>query len=63
MTRYRADAETEGQPTEVNLHIARGHSERSDGNPDFVVTVGIHPSDVDESDDIDTMLAGVEHPE
>ena len=63
VTRYRADAETEGQSTEVNLHIARGRSERSDGDPDFVVTVGVHPADVDESDDIDTMLAGVGHPE
>ena len=44
VTRYRADAETEGQSTDVNLHIARGRSERSDDNPDFVVTVGIHPS-------------------
>ena len=63
MTRYRADAETEGQPTEGNLHIAQGRSERSDGNPDFVVTVGIHPSDVGESDNIDRLNAGVEHPE
>ena len=63
VTRYRADAETEGQPTEVNLHIARGRSERSDGDPDFVVTVGVHPADVDESDNIDRLNAGVEHPE
>jgi hypothetical protein len=63
VTRYRADAETEGQPTEVNLHIAQGRSERSDGDPDFVVTVGIHPADVDESDNVDRLNAGVEHPE
>ena len=63
VTRYRADAETEGQSTEVNLHIARGRSERSDGDPDFVVTVGVHPSDVDESDTVDRLNAGVEHPE
>ena len=63
MTRYRADAETEGQPTEVNLHVARGRSERSDGDPDSVVTVGVHPADVDESDTVDRLNAGVEHPE
>ncbi len=62
VTRYRADAETEGKSTEVNLHIAQGRSERSDGDPDFVVTVGVHPSDIDESDDIDRMMGGVEHP-
>lgn len=43
VTRYRADAETEGQPTEVNLHVARGRNERSDGDPDFVITVASTP--------------------
>lgn len=60
--RYRADAETEGESTEVNLHIAKGENERSDGDRDFVVTVGVHPSDIDERDRIDTMLAGAAHP-
>ena len=43
VTRYRADAETGGQPTEVNLHVARGRNERSDGDPDFVITVASTP--------------------
>lgn len=62
VSRYEADAETQGESTRVNLHIARAKSERSDGDPDFVVTVGVHPSDVDERDNVDRMLAGVEHP-
>ncbi len=60
--RYRADAETEGRSGEVHLHIARGESQRSEGNTDFVVCVGLNPSDIDERGRIDRLLAGVEHP-
>jgi hypothetical protein len=59
--RYEADAETEGQSTTVNLHIAKGESERSDGG-DFIVTVGVHPADIDERENVDRLLAGVRHP-
>jgi hypothetical protein len=60
--RYEADAETGETSTKVNLHVAKGRSERSDGGPDFIVTVGVHPSDVDEQDNVDRMNEGVEHP-
>jgi len=63
VSRYRADAETEGQSTEVHLHIAKGESQRSGGDgTDIVVCLGVNPSDVDERDRIDRLLAGVEHP-
>jgi hypothetical protein len=60
--RYRADAETEGESTEVHLHIAQGESKRNEADTDIVVCVGINPSDIDERDRIDRLLAGVEHP-
>jgi hypothetical protein len=60
--RYRADAETEGESTEVHLHIAQGESKRNEADTDIVVCVGINPADVDERDRIDRLLAGVEHP-
>jgi len=60
--RYRADAETEGESTEVHLHIAQGESKRNEADTDIVVCVGINPSDVDERDRIDRLLAGVQHP-
>jgi hypothetical protein len=60
--RYRADAETEGESTEVHLHIAQGESKRNEADTDIVVCVGINPSEVDERDRIDRLLAGVEHP-
>lgn len=60
--RYRADAETEGESAEVHLHIAKGESTRSDDGTDFVVCVGVNPSNVDERDRIDRLLSGVEHP-
>ena len=62
VSRFRADAETQDETTEVTLHIAQGESERSDGGGDFVVTVAVHPSDVDERDNVDRLLAGVDHP-
>jgi len=60
--RYEADAETQGEATDVNLHVAQGKSERSDGGSDFVVTVAVNPADIDERDNVDRMLSGVEHP-
>lgn len=63
VSRYEADAETQGQSTPVHLHIAQGESRRSDDGRDFVVTVGVHPADIDERDNVDRLLAGVEHPE
>jgi hypothetical protein len=60
--RYEADAQTQGEATDVNLHIAQGESGRSDNGRDFVVTVAVHPSDIDERDRVDRMLAGVQHP-
>ena len=59
--RFEADAETQGQSTKVNLHIAKGKSERSDDGSDFIVTVAVHPSDIDERDNVDRLLAGVDH--
>ena len=62
VSRYRADAETDGESTEVHLHIAQGESKRNEEDTDIIVCVGINPADIDERDRIDRLLAGVEHP-
>lgn len=62
VSRYRADAETEGESAEVHLHIAKGDSTRSDDGTDFIVCVGVNPSNIDERDRIDRLLSGVDHP-
>lgn len=62
VSRYRADAETAGESVEVHLHIAKGESQRSDGGRDFIVTVGVNPSAIDERENVDRLVAGVEHP-
>lgn len=60
--RYRADAETDGQEAEIHLHIAKTEHARSEENNDFVVCVGVNPSDIDERDRFDRLMGGVEHP-
>jgi len=62
VSRYRADAETEGESAEVHLHVAKGESERSDGDTDFIIPVGVNPSDIDERERIDRLISGVRHP-
>ena len=58
VTKFRADAETQaGESVEVFIHIGKVAS-----GDDFVLAIGVHPRDVDEQDDVDTMMAGVEHP-
>lgn len=62
VSRYRADAETEGESAEVHLHIAKGESTRSDDGTDYIVTVGVNPRDIDERDRIDRLVSAVRHP-
>lgn len=58
VTKFSADAQTQGgQSVPVYFHIAQ----TSNGD-DFVVTVGVHPQDVNEEEEVDTLIAGVEHP-
>ena len=58
VSKFSAEAQTEGGETvEVFLHVAQAAS-----GEDFVVTVGVHPQDIDEEAEIDTLIAGVEHP-
>ena len=58
VSKFSAEAQTEGgESVPVYLHIAQ-----TANGDDFVVTVGVHPQDVDEEDEIDTLIAGVEHP-
>jgi len=60
--RYRADAETDGRDAEVHLHIAKTEHARSEDDTDFVVCVGVNPSDIDERDRFDRLMGGVDHP-
>lgn len=57
VTKYEADAQTEGENTKINIHIAQGES-----GDDFVIGVGVNPKDIDEEARIDTLLQGIEHP-
>jgi hypothetical protein len=58
VTKFSAEAQTQGgESVPVFLHLAQ-----TDSGDDFVVTVGVHPQDVDEQGKIDTLISGVEHP-
>lgn len=55
--KFTADAETVGgTSTEVYLHITKVE----DGD-DFVVAVAVHPTQVEEQENVDAMLQGVQH--
>lgn len=54
---FQAEAQTEGESIDVNLHITQIES-----GDDFVICVGVHPQDIDEESEIDTLLGGIEHP-
>jgi hypothetical protein len=57
VSKFSAEAQTQGGETvDIFLHIAQ----TGDGD-DFVVTVGVHPQDINEQDKIDTLISGVEH--
>lgn len=59
VSKFRADATMDtGQSVEVFIHIAKAeHGE------DFVVAVGVYPTQVDgEQENIDTLLRNIEHP-
>lgn len=58
ISKFAADARTAaGQDVAVYMHIGE-----TDNEDDFVVVVGVHPQDVDDEDEIDTLIGGVEHP-
>lgn len=57
VSKYAADARTNGQDVEVNIHICRIQNEG-----DFVICAAVHPRDIDEESRVDTMLAGIQHP-
>ncbi len=56
--RFRADAVlTDGTEIEVHIHIAQARSEE-----DFLITIAVHPSDLDEQDRIDQLVTNIQHP-
>lgn len=58
ISKFRADTQTQaGESIEVFIHIGKAES----GN-DFVLAIGVHPRDVDEQENVDAMMTGVEHP-
>lgn len=57
VSRFEAEAQTNGESVEVFIHIAQTQSES-----DFVVALGVHPKDIEETDRIDRLLEGVQHP-
>jgi hypothetical protein len=57
VSRFEAEAQTEGESVEVFIHIAQTQSES-----DFIVSLAVHPKDIDEADNIDRLLEGVQHP-
>lgn len=58
VAKFQADAVTQaGESVEVFMHIGKAES-----GDDFILAIGVHPRDIDEEDDVDRMMAGVEHP-
>lgn len=58
VTKFSAEAQTQsGESVDVYIHLAQAES-----GEDFVVAIGVHPQDIDEQDNVDTLMAGVEHP-
>lgn len=58
VSKFAADAKTAaGEDVSVYMHIGE-----TDNEDDFVVVVGVHPQDVDDQDEIDTLIGGVQHP-
>lgn len=58
VSKFSADARTAGgEDVPVYMHIGE-----TDNEDDFVVVVGVHPRDVDDQDEIDTLIGAVEHP-
>lgn len=54
---FDAEGDSGGDVVNLRLHIAQGES-----GDDFVVCVAAHPDDIDEADNVDRLLGGVEHP-
>lgn len=57
ITRYEAEAQTDGESIEVEMHIAQGENE-----DDFLVALGVHPQEIDDQEEIDRLIDGIEHP-
>ncbi|WP_336134031.1 DUF6517 family protein [Natronomonas amylolytica] len=57
VSKYDAEAQTNGESVDITIHICRIQSEG-----DFVICAGVHPHDIDEESRIDTLLAGIQHP-
>lgn len=58
VTKFSAEAQTQGgESVDVFMHVAK-----VENGDDFVLGIGVHPQDIDEQENVDTMLAGIEHP-
>jgi hypothetical protein len=58
VTKFSGEARTEGGETvDVFVHISRTQSE-----DDFVLAIGVHPREVDDEDEVDTLVEGIRHP-
>ncbi|WP_435197232.1 DUF6517 family protein [Natronomonas sp. EA1] len=59
VSKYNATATMEGgQEVEVTIHITKVQTES-----DFVIAAAVHPTKVDEQQEVDRMLEGVQHSE
>lgn len=57
VSKFSAEAQTvEGQSVDVYLHVAQVE----DGD-DFVLAIAVHPQQLDEQENVDRLLAGVQH--
>lgn len=58
VTKFSAEAQTQGgESVDVFMHVAQVES-----GDDFVLAIGVHPQEIDEQENVDTMMGGVEHP-
>lgn len=58
VSQFSARARTQaGESTDVYIHIAKTES-----GDDFLVAVGVHPQELDDQDEVDQLVGGIEHP-
>jgi hypothetical protein len=57
VSRFEAEAQTNGESVDVFIHVAQTQIES-----DFVIALGVHPKDVAETDRINRLLEGIQHP-
>lgn len=58
ISKFSARARTQsGESVDVYIHIGQ-----TDNEDDFVIAVGVHPQELDDQDEVDQLVGGIQHP-